>query len=208
MRPFNVIKQDYYNNYQLLPRTSAEQGFHREILDAIKRTVDYMTNKRKRTSAKLLTICFPQNKIYPLNNDYWGVFLKKMKDYFRNKGIEMKYVWAVEKGSIGKNIHYHLLLLLDGYKTYSFIFHVEALINKWASTLNIDNADGLIDFKNPDVFLNKDSFDFEIKYSDLLRRSSYLAKIRDKLNIPGVMNWNSSNLPPQNNTDFNPFDFF
>ena len=198
MREHNILYNSFYENKELIERTHTNQGFHTEILDRAKELIDYMTNKRKKNYGIVLTLNFPMIKQYPMNNEIFLNFLERVKYYF--KEVDYGYLWVMEKTRNSHNIHYHLLLICDGYKVKSFFNHGPAFQAMWAKTLGIDNARGLVHYENKGKFLNTDNNNpadnnyFHKQYNELIKWSSYLAKIRDKVNTPGVRNWNSSQV--------------
>ena len=194
MRKFNILYDSKYKNKQLLERKSDEQGFHKEILDRVIFLIEYMTNKRKRTYGIIIGVNFPQDKQYPHNNQLFLQFLNNFIDYFNYKNIDTKYLWVLEKKPDTTNIHYHILLLMDGYQTKSFYLHGLAAVRKWSRVLGVE-AGGLIYYENTGVFLDKDRPDYLENCNNLIKWSSYITKVRDKVNFLDVRNWNSSQIP-------------
>jgi len=196
MRKFNVLYDSSYMGKQLVTRTSPNQGFNREILDRIGLLIKNMTSKRARTYGIVIGVNFPENKQYPWNNNLMNVFIEKLKKYFKYKKIDCKYLWVMEKSKSSKNIHYHILLLLNGYHVKSFYNHGKTALKIWAKTLNINGAGGLIHYEDQGILLDssKPLEDFMNANDKLFKWASYIAKIRDRFYMPGVRCFDSSQI--------------
>ena len=85
---------------------------------------------------------------------------------------------------------------MNGYLVRSFYHHGIAAQKLWGKTLKINDAGGLIHYKNKGILLDasKPFEDFIFAHDELYKWASYIAKIRDRVYIPGVRCFDSSQI--------------
>jgi hypothetical protein len=119
--------------------------------------------------------------------------------YLEGRGIDHRYVWVREQPASNSQPHWHLLLLLNGNRTWSFYGgHLETVNRIWSEVLATARCDGLVHLctwsessdpglpyvRNGGAMIQRNAADFEAAYTVLFKRASYLAKAVTKQFTP------------------------
>jgi hypothetical protein len=169
----------YGNEYQGVPiLPEPEHGNHLSILDAIHRTMTDMVDRHCGFGVVA-------------DNHHVEEFMGEFAEYLSGRGIDYRYCWVREQPAPGSQPHWHVLILLDGNRTWSFFHgHLEAATRIWGGVLGGVNAGGLVDVSdwheaftpthpyvgNGGVMIDRNSAHRDKAFVLLHTRSSYLAK--------------------------------
>lgn len=189
---------------------------HRD--DILKRTDDVLRSMENSHSKVLCVrgdVRFPQD--YPHNgvSSDLSSCLKKVCEYYKRKGTDLRYVWAREKKD-SEVPHYHLSFMADGNKVQNGMGILAKTEEVWKRTTAV-GYDGLVDFCNRDrdgnpvsnqtmvrqptkkatgEELAAQTATYDAARKEALERASYLAKTRTKGDAPKrTREFGSSRLP-------------
>lgn len=207
--PRNNLTHD--DNYRGLPiRPEPELGNCLDILEAIHLRLDDMVDRHCRVFAVRFDLTLPWETGNVPHNRYVQAFADAFCRYLHGLGIDHHYTWVREQPGPDAQPHWHLLLLMDGNRTWSFYGgHSETATRLWAEALGTVPRPGLVhlctwteandgDFPyvgNGGVMIRRNSPDCEAAYRLLFHRASYLAKATTKeFTPPNLRRFSASHL--------------
>lgn len=161
-----------------------------------------MTERHSKVLPVRADFRFPQDYVQDGSNLETQKLLKNTVQYYRNQGIECRYL-AVREQNLSDHPHYHAMFLLDGNKVRSPYGVVQKTQELWKDIVS-SSADGLVDFCKPqpsnpipplqmirrpsskaggDVLAQQQG-EYETAIRITLNHGEYLAKERTKGNAP------------------------
>jgi len=198
MRTHKITKQELYNNLPIL--TQSHQGYSKEILDKLySMLLTYMTKHCKALFIRF-DLHFPQEIMAPVDNSRLTHFCTNLKTKFKRANLDPCLFWVREQKEIGRNQHYHLILLLNGNKTQSAYRHLEVVNTTWAAAV----SGGITNFCTEDKYGSPQRNGIMIKrnasgeiegFKHCFQWGSYLAKFESKGLAPsGIREYGCSNI--------------
>ena len=186
------------DSYRGLPIRPDSHGNCLDILECTHRLMADMLSRHSRVFGGMLTLNFPRGTGYLPNNDHMIQFMDRFATYLNSRGIDYAYVWAREQAEPGAQHHYHLLLMLDGDKTWAFYGgHLETASRMWAEVVGVPK-EGLVHLsewdeagddrfpyvRNGGVMVRRSDPGFKEALGLLFERFSYVAKQSTKEGTP------------------------
>ncbi len=194
MRQHNIITNSKYNGI-----LNSNYNYHNEIVQALQERLDYAIKHHSKVYFVMITVNFPQNMKYPVDNTLFGCWKEKFIKQLDYKVYEPHYIWVREQTSTDLNHHYHICFILNGNKIQSFYYPGLAAQRTWTKTLNIEDAGGLIHYRQQGIMIIRptvnNNYNFNQTYNSAMQWGSYIAKTKDKFVMQGIRTWDSSNLP-------------
>jgi len=165
----------------LLINTTEELGSYTRILQVTHAVMDGMGRDLCKFFFMRFDVHYPG--AFPsvaLNNVTFRSFIAKYVRDLRRAELDARYLWVREQDSSPRP-HYHVILLLDGNKTWSTYCHLREAERQWAAALGVPEVTGLIHYcddsgQNGVMVHRGDTEAFE----HCFYWSSYLAKTNTK----------------------------
>jgi len=194
----SVITANTFNNLPLNRSEKKDEGFYCEILQAIEALLGHMIQSHNKVFFIRLDLTYPAYSAYeyPGKNDLISRFIESLSLYHKRKKHDPKYLWVRERSSTGQ-VHYHLMLLLNGdyvQNAHGVLVHAN---NLWQRCLNVENAKGLVHLCTSaeghydpygGVMIKRNATEYTQVHATCFERASYLAKRYSKGGAPAYVN--------------------
>jgi len=157
---------------------------YQEVLKRLEYVMSQALSKHAKVLFFRLDLRFPVTFIAPQDNNYMMEFMKRYVEKLEYKKLSTHYLWVRERNT-SLNHHYHLLMMLDGYKTMNAFKHVLLAQELWPQVLKIEGLKK-IDLKGLVQHCNQENACLMIHRNDkesineAFFWGSYLAKVKTK----------------------------
>ncbi len=215
-----LLKKSEYMGLPLSTTIKNDEGFYREILEAIRLRMDDSLKTHSKVLFLLFTFSYPSNDhtnpldniilpdaVLPLGNDVFVYFLNQYIRKLNSYGYDVRYVWVRERSHACDHCHYHLAMWLNGNEIQYFrsldeinVYWSQALANHGIVASGANTA-GLIDRGRYDqngqiqyygMIVHRDN---DEEKAAVFQRASYLAKVysKDVIRPARTRRWGCSN---------------
>lgn len=127
----------------------------------------------------MVTLTFPQQINYEAGNGYMVRLTNSLGWFLGSRKWPYAYFWVPEQSQDG-GFHFHLWLVVGTNWPQAFHIIIGKIKDYWANILNIDNANGIVDYDPKENILHKIAPDYELAKNASIYHASYLAKTRTK----------------------------
>ena len=185
-----------YNGYPLSNTSKNGEGFYEEVLCPLQSLMESMSQRHACIFFSRFDFRYPANSAveYPNDNTLFSGFIDSLMHHCERRKYDPEYLW-VRENSKNNQIHYHLVLLLNG----DYIQNAYGILQKatelWQRRLNIKDGRGLVHLcptgENDDyggVKIKRNHPNFQQVFQNCYQRASYLAKCYSKSGSPAYVN--------------------
>ena len=193
----SLTHDNMYNGFELSQSVKNNQGHYREILMTIQHLLDDMTQRHAKVFFTMFVLKYPARSYsaYPDDNVLLSKFIEALTLSCKRDKCDPKYLWVREYSTAGQ-VHYHLMMLLNGDRTQNAHGIRRKATELWQRCLGIADASGLVHLcdsaGNIDqyggVMIRRNDQAFQEVYGYCYQRASYLAKCYSKGESPSYVN--------------------
>ena len=185
----------YASEYQGLPINTGWNGdlpCRADILEALRLRFMRALRDHSKVLMMRLDLAVPMSIDHnTAHTAFVNNFMASFAKHLRRRRLDPHYVWVCEMSSNGF-LHYHLVVALDGNRTWSIFHHMQAAERLWARTMGVPESAGLVDRCNNrsegqlgnGIMIRRGAEDFQEKLRATFYRCSYLAKTSQKSGVP------------------------
>jgi hypothetical protein len=141
----NVFSGNTYNGFNLSSSKKNNKGFYLEILETIQSLFEHMIKRHGKVFFSMFVLKFPAGSasIYPNDNSLLSRFIEALVRHYQRHKCDPSYLWVREVSSTGQ-VHYHLILFLNGDLIQNGYGILQRATDLWARCLGIEDGQGLV----------------------------------------------------------------
>ncbi|MBV5340718.1 MAG: inovirus-type Gp2 protein [Deltaproteobacteria bacterium] len=186
-----------YNGFELSSSEKNNEGFYREILQAIDSLFNDMLMRHGKVFFSMFVLKYPAGSasLYPNDNSLLSRFIEALSLFYKRRKVDLRYLWVREFSSTGQ-VHYHLILLLNGDLIQNGYGILQRATELWEGCLGIEDGQGLVHLCTMDadyaryggIKIIRNDPEVQQVQSKCYELASYLAKCYSKGGLPPYLN--------------------
>lgn len=201
----NVFSGNTYSGFELSCSEKNNQGFYREILQAIESLLNDMTMRHGKVFFSMFVLKYPADSAstYPSDNSLLSRFIEALTLHCKRKKSDPRYLWVRENSTTGQ-VHYHIILFLNGDLIQNAYGILQKATELWQGCLGVGDGKGLVHLCTSDeeyaqyggIKIIRNDSGVQQVLNKCFQVASYLAKRYSKGGLPPNVNgFGRSRLP-------------
>ncbi len=177
----SITYEKKYKGYSIMTDADENQGCDTDILDRHIERTENMTERHNKVLGFRIDLGYRTYPDRKKKNEDISKTISATKRYFDRQNIETSFSWRQEENK-GCLPHGHVSVMANGNKLMAPDKVVEKIKENWKRRVGEDNA--RVHICEGTYRMKRNKPDFEQVKDDWIRRTSYIAKDRDRGNSP------------------------